>query len=1017
MNIAEFCIRKKTITLVFAALLVVGGVVSYRNLPRLEDPEFTIKTALVLTPYPGATAEEVEEEVTDVIERAAQQLGQLKRVKSKSERGLSTVEVEIKDKYDKRLLPQVWDELRRKIDDAQGRLPPGAGPSLVNDDFGDVYGVYVAVTGDGYSYAEIKEYAKLLQRELLLVEDVKKIELYGVQPEVVYVKMSRQKLAQLGISEKAIFLALAQKNLVANAGDVKVGPEYIPIDPTGAFQSVQEMGDLLISEPGASQQVYLGDVATIERGYRDPATVKLRFDGQPAVGLAISTIQGGNVVKMGEAMRRRMIELEPRRPIGMELHVISLQSDAVTQSVRGFVVNLLEAVAIVVVVLLIFMGLRSGLLIGAILFLTICGTFVVMGLYQITLERISLGALIIALGMLVDNAIVVTEGILIRIQQGQDPTKAASAVVQQNMIPLFGATVIAVLAFGAVGLSQDSTGEYCRSLFLVLLISLMLSWVTAITITPLLCVMFLKGKAEAAESDDPYGGAIFQAYKRFLKRCIRHRWVTVAVAAGLLAISIFGFGFVEQSFFPPSTRPQFMIDFWLPQGTHIDDTEIVAEKIENYLIEQYPDDVEHVTTFVGQGGSRFLLVYSPEKPDSAYAQLLVTVNDYRSIDEIAPAVQKWLEESFSDAVPVVKKFLLGPGEGGKIQLRISGRDPKVLRRLTDQAMKIIEDDGGAVGIRSDWRQRSKVVRPVLSEARARRLGVTRADLARAFETAYTGTRAGVYREGDNLLPIIARRPESERGDVNNLNDIQVFSPAARKTVPVRQVTSGFKTVWEDPIIWRRNRLRTVTVHCDQRSGNASILLGRIRPRIETMEVPPGCRMEWGGEYESSKDAQAGVAASIPSFLLLMVLVVVCLFNALRQPAIIWLCVPLAMIGITFGLLLTRQPFGFMALLAGLALSGMLIKNSIVLLDQIGVELSEGKEPFQAIVDSGTSRMRPVLMAAVTTVMGMIPLVIDAFFKAMAVTIMFGLAFATVLTLIVVPVLYAIFFRVQYPQEE
>ena len=502
MNIAELCIRKKTITLVFTAILVVGGPVSYQNLPRLEDPEFTIKDAVIVTPYPGATAQEVEEEVTDVVEKAVQQLGQLKWVKSKSERGLSTVQVTIKDKHDKHTLPQVWDELRRKVGDAHRRLPPGAGPSLVNDDFGDVYGIYVAITGDGYSYAELKEYAELLQRELLLIKDVKKIDLYGVLPEVVYVKMSRQTLAQLGISQEAIFRALAQKNLVADAGNVQVGSEYVPIAPTGTFDSVEKMADLVISQPGAKQLIRLGDVAAIERGYRDPATSKLRFDGQPAVGLAISTVLGGNVVTMGEGLKKRLGELESRRPIGMEFGVIAMQSDAVTEAVNGFVVNLAEAVLIVVVVLLVFMGVRSGLLIGAVLFLTICGTLVIMDFYHVTLERISLGALIIALGMLVDNAIVVTEGILIRIQQGQDRVRAAAEVVAQNMTPLLGATVIAVVAFAAIGLSQDSTGEYCRSLFVVLLISLMFSWVTAVTMTPLFCVMFLKGKTDGTENED-----------------------------------------------------------------------------------------------------------------------------------------------------------------------------------------------------------------------------------------------------------------------------------------------------------------------------------------------------------------------------------------------------------------------------------------------------------------------------------------------------------------------------------
>jgi len=1025
MNIAEFTIQKKTIALVMTGVLIVGGLLAYESLPRLEDPEFTIKNALIITPYPGANAEDVENEITEKIELACQQLGQLKKVTSKSERGRSTVEVEIKDKYDKNALPQVWDELRRKVGDTH--LSPGAGHSVVIDDFGDVYGVFFAVTGDGYSIAEIKEYAKFLRRELSQVHGVKKVELYGEEQEVVYVETSREKLAALGISPVAITRALASKNLVSLAGHIEIGTEYIPIDPTGTFASVDDMRNLIISEPGAAQQIYLGDVATIKRGYRDPATCKLRFNGKPAIGIIISTVQGGNVVSMGEALFERLGKLESRRPIGMELNKIIMQPESVTKAVSGFVINLIEAVIIVVVVLLIFMGVRSGLLIGAVLFLTICGTLMVMEFYQITLERISLGALIIALGMLVDNAIVVTDGILVRIQRGEDRIQAASLVVKQNITPLLGATVIAVTAFAAIGLSQDSTGEYCRSLFTVLLISLMFSWITAITITPLFCVMFLKaGKPNANGSgNDPYQGVIYGNYKRFLMLCIRFRAVTVLVTAGLLVASIIGFGFVDKSFFPPSTQPQFMVDFWLPQGTHIDITEEAIEKVAEHIREKYGEEIEGVTTFIGQGGPRFQLTYAPEKPDSAFAQLLISVKDYRTIDKIRRETQRWLDENpegvpeLADAITNVKKFLLGPNEGGRIQLRISGQDADELRRIANEAIAIMEDDTapdgmpGAVAVHSDWRQRTKVVRPIISEARSRRSGIARPELARALQMAYSGTQVGVFREGDELLPIISRAPENERSDVDNIKDVQVYSPIRRRAIPIRQVLSGFETVWEDSVIWRRNRVRTITIHCDQRTGNASTLLARIKDKIEAIEHGPKYKLEWGGEYEDSRNAQAGLAGSIPAFVVLMVLIVLALFNALRPTAIIWLSVPLAMIGVTFGLLVMRQPFGFMALLGGLALSGMLIKNSIVLLDQINIELSEGKDPFWAVIDSGVSRMRPVAMAAATTILGMLPLLLDAFFIAMAVAIMFGLAFATLLTLIIVPVLYSLFFSIPY----
>ncbi len=1022
MNIAEFSIRKKTITIVVALLLVFGGIVAYKSLPRLEDPEFTIKEALIITPYPGATAGEVAEEVTNEIEKAAQQLGQLKLVKSKSERGLSIVTTEIKDKYDKNSLPQVWDELRRKITDVQAQLPPGAGPSTVVDDYGDVFGIFLAVTGDGYSYEEVRRYVDILRRELLLVQDVKKVELYALRPEVVYVEMSRAKMATLGISQEQIYSLLSSKNLVADGGRVEVGPEYIPIEVAGKYESVEEIGELLITGGTGERVVYLKDIATIRRGYIEPATELLRYDSKPAIGIAISTVLGGNVVEMGKAIEQRLEELESQRPVGMELSTIAYQSSAVTEAIDGFVKNLIAAIIIVIIVLLVFMGPRSGIIIGSVLLLTICATLAVMKAYEITLERISLGALIIALGMLVDNAIVVTEGMLIRIQAGEDRLESAKKVVSQNMMPLLGATIIAVLAFGPIGLSKDSTGEYCRSLFLVLLISLMASWLTAVTVTPLLCFLFFKPKPASSgeeKTEQAYQGKFFQTYKSFLAFCVKFRPITVAIMVGLLLLSIFGFAFIETSFFPNSTRAQFMVDVWLPKDTNIEDTVAAVEKIEKHVLGL--EHVTHVASCVGKGAPRFMLVYAPEKSDSGFAQLLVDVDDYRIIDGIKLQLQKHLDNAYPETVCLVKKFLLGPGEGGKIQLRFRGPEARILRELAGRAEAIYHESGKAAGIRNDWREKVKVVRADLREAQARRTGITRREIARVIEASFEGANVGVYRERNRLLPIIARSPEIERDDVQKLNDLQIWSPIGKKMIPLTQVVSDtFQTVWENPIVQRRNRVSTITVHCDQKSGNASVLFEQVQPKVEQMyeqykrdnALSDEFTMEWGGEYEDSRDAQAGLAANIPFFLIMMILIVIFLFNAIRQPLIIWLSVPLAIIGVVVGLLLTGQPFGFMVLLGMLSLSGMLIKNSIVLIDQIDINLAEGMPRYRAILDSAVSRMRPVLMAAATTVMGMTPLVLDAFYVGMAVTIMFGLTFAAILTLIVVPVLYSILFRVK-----
>ena len=1016
MNVAELSIRKSVITWVMTILLLVVGSYSFYQLAWLEDPEFTIKDAIIMTPYPGASAAEVEQEVTDVLEKAIQQLGQLKYVESRSSRGMSQIKAKIRDEYDAHVLPQVWDELRRKVNDAQAQLPPGAGPSAVNDDFGDVYGIYLAITGEGYTYKETYEFAKLLQRELLHATDVKRIDLYGVQPEEVYVEMRRDKMSEFGISQQDIFDALTAKNLPVSSGHVTLGDEYIPVHPTGEFKSEKEFGDLLISATGRSSDrlVYLRDVAEIKRGYQNPPDTILRYDGEPAIGLGISTVLGGNVVNMGESLKEKMAQLLPQAPLGMKINSIAFQPDAVTTSINGFLVNLAQAVGIVILVLLIFMGVRSGMIIGSILLITITGTFIMMDAMSVTLERISLGALVIALGMLVDNAIVVTDGMRMKMSQGEEALSAAREVVGRTGVPLLFATFIAILAFAAIGTSQDSTGEYCRTLFSVIMISLTLSWVTAVTITPLFCKTFLKTEKPqtGAEAKGPYDGAPFRFYKRFLSTAIRHRWITVAAVVGLFALSGFGFGFVKQMFFPESPRAQYYLDFWLPEGTHIRETERQMARAEEYLLAH--ETVEHVSTFIGGGQIRFLLIYTPESQWYSYAQILVDVDDFNNIPGMLNETLEELEALLPGTVINSRAFMMGPSEGGKIQLRIGGPDPEVLRELGNRAEAILLD------------------------------GITRPMLARAIEAAVEGSRAGVYREQDELLPIVARSPENERIDFTNLGAVQVWSPAARKMIPAGQVITSFETEFENPHLWRRDRTKMLRIHADQRRGLPSEFLARVKPKIEQalgvdarqatgssvdaedwdgstiavidndrlpLKDMPGYYIAWGGEVEDSARAGAALAGYVPIFFGLMVLLVIVLFNSIKKTLIIWLTVPLAIIGVTAGLLLFNQPFGFMALLGVMSLAGMLIKNAIVLIDQIDLELSGGKQPFQAIVDSGVSRLTPVSMAALTTIFGMVPLLKDAFFVSMAVTIMFGLLFATILTLVVVPVLYAIFFQV------
>ncbi|MHC5061918.1 MAG: efflux RND transporter permease subunit, partial [Planctomycetota bacterium] len=717
MNIAELSIQKKTISIVATVLILLGGILAYQTIGRLEDPEFTIKVAKVVTFYPGATAMEVAEEVTNEIEIAIQKLGEVDYVKSLSMPGYSNITVQLKMQVSQGAIPQIWDELRRKVNDVQGKLPPGTSTSVVIDDFGDVYGIFYAVYGDGYSYAELKEHADMLRRELLMVQDVADVALFGVQQEVVYIEIARERIARLGLSPSSLFDSLAGQNMVAVAGNIEVGRKYIRIQPTGELKSIEEIGDILILRQGTEgARLYLKDIATIRRGYKEPPTAIVYFNGMPAIGLGISTVEGGNVVVMGQAVDQRLQALEAQTPIGIEMGVISHQGDSVATAINMFVISLIEAVAIVVGILIFAMGLRSGVLIGGILLLTIFATFIVMKTQGVMFERISLGALIIALGMLVDNAIVVVEGIIINIKKGMGKIEAASSIVQQTIWPLFGATVVAVLAFAAIGASNDSTGEFCRSLFLVVLYSLTLSWVLAVTLTPMYGVMLLRVKKQE-EEEDPYKGAPYKIYKKFLIFCIRFRTITITVLMALLVLSVYGFGFVDKTFFPDSTRPQFMVHYWLPQGIQITETEKEVKEVADYLLEQY-EEITDVAAVVGQGALRFLLTYAPEEPNPGYAIMLVSVNDYKKISDLMQEIESYLNTLNPNAQAYCRRFALGPGDPFKIQARLRGPDPDELRRLAKQVEQIMLDDPETEDISTDWRQRVPLIRPVVAEAQA-----------------------------------------------------------------------------------------------------------------------------------------------------------------------------------------------------------------------------------------------------------------------------------------------------------
>lgn len=1017
MSIAEYFIKNKVISWMFTIILLIGGSSAYLGLGQLEDPEFTIKDALVNTSYPGASALQVEEEVTYLLEKQIMTLPYVDEIKSINSRGLSQITVTMKDIYGKHELPQIWDELRRKVNDVVPSLPPGVNTPQVMDDFGDVYGIMWAINGKGYEYDDLKDYVDFLKREIELVDGVSKVSTAGEQQEVVFIEISTNRLASLGISPTTMNNILVAQNTVQPSGALVAGSEYIYIHPTGEYTSVKQLEDLIITKQGSDKLIYLKDVATISKGYAEVPANIIRFDGDQSINMGVAFTSGVNVVDVGVRIDKRLKELEAFRPAGINIGVIYEQPKEVEKSVSAFVINLAEAVIIVVLVLLVFMGLKSGLLIGLILLLTVLGTFLVMKWFAIDLQRISLGALIIALGMLVDNAIVVVEGILIGQKQGKTKVEAANAIIKQTIWPLFGATIIAIAAFAPIGLSPDATGEFAGSLFWVLLISLFMSWITAITITPFFANMMFKetvpSSAESSDDNqDPYQGAFFAFYKSFLNMCLKFKGLTMLTVLIVFIIAIGSFSLVKQAFFPPSTTPIFLVDMWMPQGTDIRATSKISADIEQKIL-QY-EGVEHITTTVGQGAQRFMLTYNGERSYASYAQLLVRAENFEHVIPTMAKAEVLLDTSYPELMTKFKRLEIGPSPDAKVEVEFTGSDTDILRLLASQAIDIFHQAGSTVNVRHDWRQRTKVIKPEFDEVQARRLGISRTDVDDALQMNLSGMQIGLYREGTSLLPILSRLPESERE--NSVESLRVWSPLYNQFIPIQQLFMGLNIEWEDPIIQRRDRKRVITVMADpdfKTGETATSLRARIINEIEQIELPAGYELTWGGEFHDASKAQGSIFTSLPLGYLVMFLITVFLFNAVKKPLVIWACVPLALIGIVSGLLILDKPFGFMALLGMLSLSGMLLKNGIVLLDQIETEMKAGVEAYKAVFVSAVSRVRPVSMAAITTILGMLPLLFDAFFESMAAVVMFGLGVATVLTLIVVPVLFCMFHGIKY----
>ena len=1031
MNITEYALNNRALIKFFIAVLVVGGIFAFVSMSKLEDPELKVKQAMVITVYPGASAHKVELEVTDILEKSIRSMGEVDNIQSKSMADVSQITVELASTVKPDELEQKWDMLRRKVANAQAELPSGAVASVVMDDFGDVYGMFYAMTTDGIADEELLDYAWLVKRELQDVEGVRRVEIYGDRKPCINIEVIQDRMANMGVHPLEVLSTLNGQNQTVYPGYFNSGDERVRVKISDNYQTIEDIRNLII-QGHEQDQLRLGDIASVTRGYQEPSRNEMRYDGRRALGISLSMEKGGNIVDLGKVVDKELEQLKGRMPVGIDFHKVFFQPDQVSNSIHVFMVNLIESVLIVIVVLMLTMGLRSGMIIGTGLIIIVLGSFVVLYLFDGTLQRVSLGALIVAMGMLVDNAIVIIDGIQVDLERGVGKPGALVNITKKTAWPLLGATLIAILAFLPIFLSPDTTGEYVRDLCIVLAVSLLLSWILALTQIPLHADRALKVKARQA--GELYDSPVYRIFRNFLRYMLWHKKLALLVTLVLLGLSLYLFRYIPQGFFPDLSYKQLYVEFQMPEGTRMERVKADLGEIERYLM-QYPG-IEHVTTSFGGTPSRYNLVRSIAEPSMSYGELIVDFETPERLKASIPELQGYLTENYPDAYVRIKRYNL-MYEKFPVELMFTGPDPAVLKELTAKAEKIMQENPVAMLVRRDWNPMVPVLSVEYDQPIARTVGLSRTDIGMSMLSATDGLPVGAYYEGTHALPLYLKSVDHQREKVGILNNIPVWSmlPSvsglngevlkglltgtvksedllrnAIGSIPLSQATKGIDVCWEDPVVRRYNGQRAMKAQCNNVWGaTAEEVRQAIMPAIDTITLPEGYAYKWLGEYRASSQSTKYLFGSLPWAIVMMVAILIMLFRDFKKPAIIFLCLPLAMIGIVAGMLLTGKDFGFVAIVGALGLIGMMIKNGVVLLDEITLQISSGKEPEVALLDSSSSRFRPVMMAALTTILGMIPLLSDDLFGAMAVTIMFGLLVGTVITLVFIPVLYALFF--------
>jgi len=1022
MNITRLAITNNRTTFMLLLVIIFFGVNAYKNMPKDYDPGFIIRSAQVITQFPGASPERIELLITDKLERVIQEIPELHFVKSESRTGISIINVNIKESY--RELRPIWDNLRRKIEAAQAQLPAESIPSVVNDEFGDVFGIVIGLTAEGYSYKEMKTISDQAKDAMLRLSESAKVEVFGEQQEHIFLEYDNAHLAHLGISPSQLSEQLSSRNIVISGGSIILEDERISLEPSGNFDNIEEIQRTIIQIPGSERLLYLSDLVTIKRSYVDPTKSKVSLSGQEGLSLAIAMREGGNNILLGQQVNELITNLNQTYPLGVHFEAVSFLPFDVEKKVDDFSSNLIQAVIIVTLVMLVSLGFRTGLIVAVLIPSSMIFGILIMSLFDIGIDQISLAALIIALGMLVDNGIVMSESIMVSMEKGKKAIDAAVDSANELKVPLLTSSLTTAAAFLPIFLAESATGEYTASLFKVVSITLMCSWLLSMTVIPMLCVQFMKVK-KTTTTTTRFDSALFVGYRAVLQSLLRFRWLTLLATLGLFITAVWGLSLIPKLFFPPSDRAFFKMELEMPVGSSLAATERVTKQIEGYIrdklqiTQENEQGVTNWVTYIGNGGPRFLLTHNPKPTSSNYALMIINLTSNELLDEVMGKLERYSFNNFPDLLIKLRKIENGSPIANPVEIRVSGSDSTELFKIVNQVKQRMSEVKGLKAISDDWGMPIKKLQVNINQTRARRAGVSSKDIAMSLQTGLSGLELSQYREGDIVIPITMRSKAGDRQDMQNLQSLAVYSQATGVSVPLTQV-ADLKVVWQSAKILRRDRLKTVTIGGQiDNSITANQAFTELLPwlAVQQKNWPLTYTFELGGEYETSGKANKSIGDKLPIAGFIILLLLIAQFNSVRKAFIILLTIPLGLIGVTSGLLVGQSFIGFMTLLGVISLAGIVINNAIVLLERIKIEQKAmPDEPCMAIISAAQQRLRPIVLTTATTIFGLIPLYLGGgvFWEPMAIAIIGGLLLSTVFTLGVIPVVYAVLFSIKTP---